>query len=58
MAKSMRGGKLPWNEMTDDRMDKKSGIKQGSKKDMMLDKKRGLPASVVMKGAKRTGRGR
>ena len=47
--------KIPFTEKMDDAADKKAGIKQGSKKDMALDKKRGLPASVVAKGAKPVG---
>ena len=44
--------KMPWTEKSDDKADKAQGIKQGSKKDMALDKKRGLPPAVVKKGTK------
>lgn len=44
--------KLPWTEKSDDKADKAKGIKQGSKKDVALDKKRGLPADVASKGMK------
>ena len=37
------------SEAKDDAMDKKAGIKDGSKRDIALDKKRGLPADTVKK---------
>jgi|APCry1669191860_1035381.scaffolds.fasta_scaffold16143_4 hypothetical protein len=45
--------KKKWTEKSDDKSDKKAGIKDGSKRDMALDKKRGLPKDVVMKNAKK-----
>ena len=45
--------KKKYTEKSDDRADKKAGIKDGSKRDMALDKKRGLPKDVVMKNAKK-----
>jgi hypothetical protein len=39
-----------WTEAKDDRADKKAGIKEGSKKDMALDKKRGVPEKPMKKG--------
>jgi hypothetical protein len=35
--------KKPWTEAADDAADKRAGIKEGSKKDMALDRKRGVP---------------
>lgn len=32
-----------WTDMKDDKADKKAKIKEGSKKDVALDKKRGVP---------------
>lgn len=44
----------PFTKKADDKMDKKAGIKEGTKKDLALDKKRGLPAynkgGMVKKG--------
>ena len=45
--------KKKWTEKSDDKSDKKAGIKDGSKRDMALDKKRGLPKDIVMKNAKK-----
>jgi len=41
-------------EMQDDKLDKKLGIKETTKKDSALDKKRGLPADMVLKGTQGT----
>lgn len=40
-----------WTRATDDKADKKAGIKEGSKRDKQLDKKRGVPETT--KGAKK-----
>jgi len=42
-----------WTEKSDDAADRKRGIKQGSARDRKLDKERGLPKDVAMKGAKK-----
>jgi len=39
--------KMPMSEHMDNMKDRKSGIKDGSKKDSALDKKRGLPADKM-----------
>ena len=44
--------KKKWTEKSDDAADRKAGIKEGSKRDQELDRKRGLPPSVVRKGVK------
>ena len=49
---AMKSKKMPMKKMSekmDDMMDKKAGIKDGSKKDNALDKKRGLKADVKKK---------
>ena len=46
MAKKM-------SEAMDDKKDKKAGIKENSKKDSALDKKRGLPADTKKKPKKK-----
>jgi len=39
-----------WTEAADVAADKKAGIKQGSKKDNALDRKRGVPVRAAKKG--------
>lgn len=46
--------KTKWTEKKDDAADRRAGIKQGSKRDVALDKARGLPPDVVKKKGKRT----
>jgi len=41
-----------WTEAQDAAADKKAGIKQGSKKDNALDRKRGVPVRAARKGKK------
>ena len=48
----MAAMKKKWTEKSDDKADKKAKIKDGSKRDMALDKKRGLPKDVVKKKSK------
>lgn len=38
-----KGGPVKMTDALDDKLDKKAGIKEGSKKDKALDKKRGVP---------------
>lgn len=40
-----------WTESKDDAADRRAGIKQGTKRDVALDKARGLPPDVQKKGA-------
>lgn len=40
-------------EKQDRAADRRAGIKEGSKKDQALDKKRGFPAAFIKKGAKK-----
>lgn len=47
-----------YTEKSDDAYDKKHGIKEGSKRDVKLDKMRGLPKEVVKKGTKSTKKGK
>lgn len=47
-----KGGKVKWTDASDDKMDKKAGIKEGSKKDMAIDKKRGVPENDMKRGGK------
>lgn len=41
-----------WTVASDKAYDRAHGIKEGSKRDMELDKKRGLPAPKKLKGKK------
>jgi hypothetical protein len=42
----------PMSKKEDDKLDKKTGIKEGSAKDMALDKKRGVPEKAKAKSKK------
>lgn len=42
-----------FTEKSDDAYDKRKGIKDGSKRDLALDKKRGLPVDAPKRGAKK-----
>ena len=44
---------ISMTEAMDDRMDKKAGIKENSKADIALDKKRGVPAEMPMPKSKK-----
>lgn len=43
----------PWTVKSDDKADKKTGLKEGSKKDAALDKKRGVPEVPPFKARKK-----
>lgn len=49
---------MKYTEKSDDKADKKAKIKEGSKKDKALDKKRGVPetsAKKILAGSKKAG---
>lgn len=41
-----------WTEAKDKAADRRAGIKEGTRRDVALDRKRGLPPDVVKKGTK------
>lgn len=44
--------KAKWTEAKDDKADRKAGIKENSKADKAMDKKRGVPELPVKKSKK------
>lgn len=46
-------GKVKWTDASDDRADKKAGIKEGSRTDRILDKKRGVPEDDTKKAPRK-----
>lgn len=51
--KKKKKGITKWTDESDDAYDRKYKIKEGSRKDMMLDRKRGVPEDDDMKMIKR-----
>ena len=51
--KNGNGNGKKWTEAKDRAADKRAGIKEGSARDVKLDRARGLPPDVVKKGTKR-----